>query len=296
MLIGELFALGTAILWAFTAMLFTSAANRIGTFMLNFTRLCFASVYLIITILIIGNIEFPSIYQIFMLTVSGFIGLVIGDTFLFKSYTIMGPRITSLVFSLYPAIGALSAYLIFQESLSVYSIFGMLLTIAGISIVVLNKKENFNEKITINKKGIIFAIIAGMGQAFGLIFAKFALQESTINPLMASLVRNFTSVIMYIPLLIFLKRWRNPIPIIFKDKKTFSIVAAGSFVGPYLGITFSLLAIEHTHIGIASSIMSTVPILLLPLSVFFYKEKISGKSILGAFMAVAGVAVFFILN
>ena len=69
---------------------------------------------------------------------------------------------------------------------------------------------------------------------------------------------------------------------------------AGSFTGPFLGISFSLIAVAHTKIGIAATLMATVPIMMLPLVKVIHNEHLSAKAIGGAIIAVAGVAILFI--
>jgi drug/metabolite transporter (DMT)-like permease len=293
MLYGELSAFCAAVLWSFSSLVFTSAAQRLGSLMLNITRMALASVFLIITLAIIGESHLPSLSQIFWLSVSGFVGLVLGDTFLFKAYTILGPRVSSLVMASNPAMAAILAFMFFGESIAPLGILGMALTLGGISLVVGEKKAQDQSKFTINKMGIIYAIGAALGQASGLIFAKIALAEAPIHPLSATLIRIFTSVLMLIPIMLVLKKMKNPVKIFAEDKKSLGLVFIGSIIGPYLGIALSFIAISYAKVGIASSLMSTTPLLILPLAKFVYKEKISRRAIVGAFIGVAGVIVLF---
>jgi len=71
-------------------------------------------------------------------------------------------------------------------------------------------------------------------------------------------------------------------------------VALGSVFGPFLGVSFSLLAIQHTQAGVAASIMSIVPVLIIPPAIFFFHEKVNWKEIIGAVITVGGVAIFFL--
>lgn len=296
MLIGEFFALATAVLWAFTSVIFTNIANKIGTFMLNFIRLFLASIFLITTILLLEGIKIPSLYQIAMLGISGIIGLIIGDTFLFKSYTINGPRISGLIFSLNPAIGAILALILFGEVISFSGIVGILLTLLGISLVILSKKEKNNTVFKPTKLGILYAFIGALGQALGLIFVRYSTEAGEMSPLLASFIRNVIAIIAYIPMLLVLKKWKNPFKLIFSSKDVTRNIFIGSIIGPYLGVAFSLYAIAYTKIGIASAIMSSTPIILLPLSVIFFKEKLNLRAILGAVIAVTGVSFLFIFK
>jgi drug/metabolite transporter (DMT)-like permease len=225
---------------------------------------------------------------------SGVIGLVIGDSFLFKSFSMVGPRISLLVYSLNPAIAALLAYIILFEVLSIWSILGMLITLTGIFIVILEKNVHSESRFKITQSGLFFALFGALGQAVGLIFSKVAYQECEINGLAATFVRLLGAVIVILPLTAVIKKINNPIKALLIDKKLFAMTIIGSLLGPYIGITLSFFAIIYTKIGIASTLMSTMPILMLPLTKIIYKEKLSLKSILGAFITVSGVAILFL--
>ncbi len=100
--LGELSALLTAFLWSGTSIAFSSAAEKIGSLQLNINRMIFASLFLISTILIAGYKFDLSNYQFTNLVISGVIGLVIGDSFLFKSYQLIGEGIIILLLDLSP--------------------------------------------------------------------------------------------------------------------------------------------------------------------------------------------------
>jgi drug/metabolite transporter (DMT)-like permease len=293
-LLGEISALTAALLWSATSFIFTSAIIKLGALALNVVRLLLATFFLAITI-IVFNIDYSlSFNQIFFLMLSGVIGLVIGDSFLFKSFSMVGPRISLLVYSLNPAIAALLAYIILFEVLSIWSILGMLITLTGIFIVILEKNVHSESRFKITQSGLFFALFGALGQAVGLIFSKVAYQECEINGLAATFVRLLGAVIVILPLTAVIKKINNPIKALLIDKKLFAMTIIGSLLGPYIGITLSFFAIIYTKIGIASTLMSTMPILMLPLTKIIYKEKLSLKSILGAFITVSGVAILFL--
>lgn len=293
-MIGELSALITAILWSGTSIAFSEASIRVGTVYLNITRMFFAVVFLSLTILI-GAIPFNlSFHQIQNLFISGFIGLVIGDQFLFSSYRLIGARLGMLVMSSAPAIAAVLAFFFLGEKLSIIGITGIIVTIAGISLVILQRHEVPTSKYKVDYTGLFYAFMGSVGQATGLIYAKFAFNEGDINGFVATFVRVFSALIIILPIAYLSKRFSHPIKKFRENKKGLVFTLIGSFIGPYLGITFSLIAISHTKVGIASTIMATVPILMLPLVRFYYKEKLSWKSVLGAFIAVLGTGLLFL--
>ncbi|MEI6091235.1 MAG: DMT family transporter [bacterium] len=291
--IGEIAALGGAILWAFSSFLFTEATIRLGVIQLNIDRLILAILLLLLTIFVFSIGFSTTNTQMFYLFISGIIGLVLGDTFLLASFKSIGPRITMLIMSFNPAVAAIFAYFMLGETLGLPIIIGMALTLAGITLVVMEKPKT-KTKFKVTPNGVIFAFLGAFGQAFGLVFSKMAFLEGDINSLTASLYRMLAALLIIVPLGIIMKQYRNPIKIYIKDKKLFLLVTIGSIIGPYLGITLSFIAAINTKIGVASTLLATVPILMLPLSHYFYKEKLSFRSIAGAVIAVLGVQLLFL--
>ena len=187
--LGEIAALATAVLWSGTSIAFSEASIRVGSLYVNVTRLVLAISYLVITILIAGIDVTISSGQILFLGISGFIGLVVGDTFLFKAFQNIGARLSMLIMSLAPAIAAIMAYFFLGEIISLLGIIGIVITIGGIALVVLERKETPSANYKIDYVGIFFAFMGAVGQAVGLIFAKFALNEGDINSFVANIVR-----------------------------------------------------------------------------------------------------------
>lgn len=292
--IGEISALITAILWSGTAIAFTEAGKIVGSYVVNISRLLLATLYLIITILLF-NLNFQiQLEQIYLLGLSGVIGLVFGDGFLFKSFQYIGARISMLVMTLSPPIAALFAYLYLGEALSSWGILGIIVTISGVSIVVFKRSEQPTDDYKKNNLGYLFAFLGAIGQAINLIFAKEAFQLGEINGFVATFYRMVPSIpFMYFLGFLYRKK-RNSIWILKRKPEALKYIITGSIIGPFLGITFSLIAVAYTFVGIASTLMSTVPIVMLPIIIFYYKEKLSTISIIGAFIAVIGVAILFL--
>jgi drug/metabolite transporter (DMT)-like permease len=292
--IGELSALLTAFLWSGTSLVFTEATTRVGSIQVNITRMMLALVFLVFTVWLLGYNYSMSGNQVLNLAWSGIIGLVLGDSFLFRAFKDIGARISMLVMSLVPAMSAVLGYVCLDESLTTLGIAGMVITMAGITIVVLERQPVASAKYRVSTKGLVFALLGALGQATGLIFAKFALNEAPLNGMVATTVRIAAAVILFLPAALLFRWYRNPFTVYAKDKAALGYTTAGAILGPYLGITFSLVAIAHTKVAIATTIMALPPIIMLPLVRIFYREHLSARSIVGAVIAVAGVAMLFL--
>jgi len=291
---GEFNALLTAICWTGSALAFAAATIRIGSVYVNVMRLILAVVFLLATILVCGIAVDISLLQIWCLCLSGFIGFVFGDTFLFKSYEYNNARISSLIMSAAPAIAALLAFSFLHESLSITGILGMAITLAGITLVVLERKEASSHHTPVSMLGVFYAFLGAIGQAGGMIFAKQAFSLGPINGFVATFIRAFSAIVILAPLNYFAGRFTHPIEIFSKDRKACTFTTVGSLLGPYLGVTFSLIAISLTNVAIAATIMATVPIMMLPTVRILFREHLSWRSIVGASIAVAGVGILFL--
>lgn len=292
---GELIALLTAFLWSGTSFAFTEASKRIGSLQLNVIRMTLASVFLLIIIGIL-NLSFGLTQtQYYYLIASGFAGLVFGDTFLFKSFQLIGARIGMLLMALAPAISTILAFIFLDENLSTTAVIGIVVTITGIIVVILERNSEKISILGISKIGVLFGILAATGQASGLVLAKLAFVIKDVNGFVAAFIRLLSAVVIILPVTLLLKRLTNPVTLFKNDTKAFKATITGTILGPVLGITFSLIAITYTKIGIASTLMSTMPVIMLPISKYYYKESLSWRAIIGAVIAVAGVAILFLV-
>lgn len=291
--LGEFAALATTFLWTLTALAFEKAAKRVGSLAVNILRLSIALVfYCCLSLLRTGHL-FPSnidLHGWIWLSVSGIIGFVLGDYCLFSAYALIGSRIANLLMALAPPLATLFGWMIIGEKFSVRGLLGMFITLAGIVIVVLRrpgKKINFQY----SAKGLLLGLGAAAGQAIGLVFSKYGMRDA--DPFTSSQIRVIAGTIGFVLLFTVLNKWSVLKPA-FARPSTLGFVTTGSFFGPFLGVSFSLMAVKYTTTGIASTIMSLVPVLLIPPAIILMKEKVTWREVFGSFIAVCGVAIFFI--
>ncbi len=291
--LGEIAALVTAACWSVTSLSFAAATRRVGSVMVNVTRLILALILLFLIIALSGLPLGFSTEQYLLLAASGLIGLVFGDSFLFRAYQEIGPRISMLIMSLAPAFSALLAYFILREGLSAWGIGGIGVTMGGIGVVVAGGR-NDPVKSRPNLRGIVYAVFASAGQGIGLIVARMAFDRGPVPGFSAAFLRIAAAVLVLTPAAALSGRYGNPIPIFSRDRRALFLVLTGAVFGPVLGITLSMVSITYAHVGVAATLMATVPVLMLPLIRFVYRERISWRAILGAVVAVGGVAMLFL--
>lgn len=296
MILGELAAIGTSFCWSGGSLLFTMAGRLIGSYNLNKLRIPTAAVFLTIVLLFRFGTVLPTGYTdstVIYLALSGIVGLSIGDTLYFRCLVILGPRIGSLMMAFSPAMTALLAFFFLDERLSLLAMAGMAVTLGGVSWVTTEKKNGRMDNREGSKAlGILAGIGGAAGQALGLILAKKGMGDS-FDPMSATWIRMVTATAAIWFVAAFRGEIKTTLAGLTNRRALFAILGA-AFLGPTIGVWLSLVAVQHTQTGIAATLMSLVPVVIIPLMMIVYRERPSLRSVLGAAIAVIGVAMLFI--
>ncbi len=295
-LMGEFAALSAAMLWTFASVLFTTVGKRIGPFNLNAIRIVIGGSLLSITHYFLSGSFFPSVshLQLFYLALSGIIGLAVGDFAYFGALIAIGPRRAILVSSMAPIFSLIGGYFVLGEIPSLLSFLGIFLVLTGVWIVIIERGEK-EESRGSRIRGVLLGITAAAGQGIGVVISKYGMLKAgtPVEPLSAALIRvAVASAVIWIALLI----WKRPREIIrsFRDKYAMKLAILASFIGPFLGLWLSMVSINYAQVGIASTLMSLTPVMIIPVVYFLYGEKTNARGILGAVIAVLGVALIFL--
>ena len=305
--VGELAGLATAVLWAFTSLFFSEAGRRVGSFSVNRTRLLIAVLLYGGFSLLTGGQLFPlgiNGEQFFWLGLSGIVGLVIGDGCGFKALVMIGPRLATLIYASTPIMTVAIAWLFLGERLNLLNILGIAVTIGGISWVVLERRFQGSNHFNLQPghpdsgslvKGVLLALVAALGQAAGLVLAKQGMLHAggTVEPLPAAYIRMAVSLVV-IWIITAFRGQLGQAARAMKNGPALGLSAAGALFGPFLGVWMSLVAVKYIATGLAATLNSTTPVMILPLIIFWYKEKVTPRATLGAIVTVCGVALIFL--
>lgn len=296
--IGELAAIGTSLAFSASSLFNTLAGRQVGAAVLNRSRLIFGLGWLILAHLVM---DIPLPFQAgadrwLWLSLSGIVGLAIGDAFLFQAFIWIGPRLSMLMMALAPALAALMAWVFLGEVLTLMQWSGIGLALFGIALVTLDRKRNLGRDQVDDRRyraGLLFGFGAAIGQAAGTVLAKRGL-GGDFPALSGTLIRMSAAAII----LWGISAWRREIGQVVRpllqQPRAAGIVLAGSIFGPFIGVTLSLYAVQHTAVGVASTLSALPPIFLLPAGRFLLKETFGWESVMGTFLVIGGVALFFL--
>ncbi len=305
---GELLSLLVAVMWTFTALFAEVASKRMGTLVLNVWRM-------LLTILLLGialwwtcgkpwpQYASTDVWKWFL--ASGFMGFVFGDYCLFNAYIVMGSRFGQLFMTLASPFAAIAAWFMMGETMSLLALLGMIVTLSGIGISIMGKDDAGARHLKLPRKGILLGIGAGMGQGIGLVLSKQGLMHyaaeipaeatdvAAMMPFAGTQIRAIMGLIGFGATLLFLGKWRNMLRF-FTDVRGAAAAMGAILLGPFFGVSLSLMAVGMTNTGVAQTLMSLTPILILWPSRMMFGTKVSMQEVVGAVIAVTGASLFFL--
>lgn len=281
-------------------MFFTLSSRRVGADVVNRVRLTFALVLIAGWHWVVTGEFFPfetEPWRWGILAISSIAGLAIGDGALFLSFLYIGPRLAMLLMTTVPVMSAFFAWILFGETIGLRESIGIAITLAGVGWVILERPGNVHSGQYPRERfvaGILLALVGALGQTANLVVTKFALVDG-YSALSATEVRILVSMLLLWGWAGARGQWASSLAKLH-DRTAMLLILGGAIAGPFLGIWFSYIAIQHTRVGIASTIMATPPLLLIPLSAIFLGEKTSVRGWMGTIVALAGVALLVARN
>lgn len=306
--LGEMISIGVAFSWTATALLSEMGSKRMGNVTLNFTRMAIALLFSLILFWVVTGNPLPakaSTEAYLWMMLSGLVGYVIGDFCLFQCYIIIGSKFGQLFMTLAPITAAVMAWITLGQTIKPFAILAMAVTLVGIAITVLGRgDDNHRLSLKLPLNGVLFAIGAAICQGLGLVLSKIGMNhyEATLTepcqpwilPFYANVFRCIAGIIGFSILLKFREGFSSLRKNI-TDRTSMTVATLTTIFGPFVGVGCSLLAVQYTSAGIASTLMALTPIIIILPAWWIFKQPITFKSVLGAIISVVGVSLFFLL-
>ncbi len=296
-MVGQLAALSTAICWTVTSLSFEAAGRRVGSLQVNLIRLVIAFLLFALYGAIVHGRALPldaDSHVWIWLALSGLVGFVIGDLFLFQAFVDAGARTAMLVYSSVPPMTAVLGRLILNERLTPAQGVAMGLTVAGIMTVTTARAPRpIGDAIPYPRRirGVWFAVVGALGQAGGLVLSRYG--APTYDAFGATQIRTLAGILGFVVLFGITRRWRL-VGRALRDRTAVRHIGRGAFFGPFLGVSMGLIAAQRAGTGVAATIIATVPVLLIPVAIVYFKERVTLREVLGSVIAVAGVGLLFL--
>jgi drug/metabolite transporter (DMT)-like permease len=301
---GEIMALLAALIFSWTSIFFTTAGQRLGVTLVNLLRLPGAMLCLGLANLALNGHFWPrdlAVADQLWIGLSGIVGLAIGDSALFRAFTMVGPRRSMTMMALAPVFTVVLAWIFLGERLGLWALLGIVVVIGGVVIATMGRGSGSGQFGTIEQRafrvGIALALVASAGQGLGSALAKIGMQgvagSAGVDPLGATLIRLTWAAVAY--WLVVLPRQQLPeLKRRLADRRGLQALLVAILMGPFISVWISLVAIKNTEAGIAQVLLGTVPIFVVLPSWLVYQDRPTALSLLGIVVAVAGGALLFL--
>lgn len=292
----EWMALTAAACWALGSLISAPASAHLGAFAFTRWRMACASLLLWSLALVSGGWQSLPVNQLWLLTLSGVIGILIGDTALFAAMNRLGPRRAGVLFATHALFSAMLAYLFLGERIWGWTLIGSGLLISGVMIAILFGKRSSEQHHWETSShqfgvGVGLGLLSALCQAVSTLMLK-PLMETDIDAVAASAVRMSTALVCHLVLL-----WAG-----FQVAKTqqaltgkvLAMVAFNALLSMGIGMTLILQALKQGDAGMVAMLSSVSPVLLVPLLWLVYRRRPAFGAWLGAALTVGGTILILL--
>lgn len=307
---GELISLGVAFSWTVAALSSEIGSKHLGVAVMNVWRMGLALLLSCVLMWWVFGLPYPvyagSAAWLWLLA-SGVVGYFFGDWCLFNSYLTIGSRYGQLFMTLAPMFTAVAAWAMIGQTLSAKALLAMGVTLLGIAISVLGRGADHHLSLGLPPKGILYGIGAAVGQGVGLVLSKIGVDcyvadvPAAVLPSVSGILPFASNMIRCVAGLACFSLWlmasgktavlRSSVA----DRRGLLAMMVAVVTGPFVGVGFSLMAVQYTAAGIASTIMATTPIIILLPSWWLFRQPVTLRGVVGALISVVGVSLFFLL-
>jgi drug/metabolite transporter (DMT)-like permease len=293
MLAPELLAAMASGCWAVGALFSANASNSMGAFAFTRWRLFFAMSMLWMAAFYVGRWPELTLENIAWLSVSSWVGILVGDTALFVCMNRLGPRRSGVLFATHALFSALFAWLFLGETLWGMTLMGSGVLVSGVMVAIVWGRRGEETHAWENTQGTLWmgvamGLLAAVGQAVATLMIK-PLMSTGIDAVAASAVRATASFVAHLLLLwagLGIAKLANPL-----NWKTLLNTALSAGISMVIGMTLILQALKTGQANLVAIFSSIAPVLLLPLLWAVYRRQPAAGAWWGGAMTVAGSAM-----
>lgn len=288
-LLGKTCAVASALLWAVALILFKWCGEKIPPLALNLFKNVVGLILLVATLLCLGHgldmvSPFP-IRDIWILVLSGIIGIALADTLFFYSLNLLGVGLVAIVDCLYSPFAVLFAVWILLEELSVGQYFGAALIVTG--VLVSSRHDPAGGKTRRQLlAGTLFGASAMALMAFGIVLAKPVLTDFPL--IWATTIRLFAGTVSLAVLAVASPRrrlwWSG-----FRPSATWKVSIPASVLGCYFCLILWIAGFKYTQAAVAAVLNQTNTIFAIILATLVLREPFGRRKLIATTLAIAGV-------
>ncbi|MFN2292379.1 MAG: DMT family transporter [Anaerolineae bacterium] len=289
---GEVIAILSALLWAVASVLLTVGTKRIHAVPMNMIRCLISTSFFWILLPFYGGLEAlaaipPTAFLWMLVSVLGL--LVIGDTLYFRSMDLAGVSWAMPVASINPLWAVLLASVFVDEPLSWRLLLGAVLVVVGVTLLsrpVGQTTGGRSIEPSERRAGLLLALVTSVLWAVGQVALKPA--TAGMHSVVANSVRQPMGLLLLVGLTTVQGRWRDLRKL---DRKSWAIIVVASLVGTGFGTLLFIMAIQMAGAGRTAVLTSSAPLMAIPFSMLWLRERPTRWTLTGTLLTTAGIAL-----
>jgi DME family drug/metabolite transporter len=297
-LLGELAALGAAICWTVSAIVYKEALFKTKPISANIVRLVCTSIILVACLAIIGKFGVLTtlpMYAFVLTCVSGVVGLGFGDTLYMMSLKLIGVARAVPITCTYPLFSLLWAVFLIGEPITLAVILGAATIVFGIWL--LRQETNAGTAETEKKiliKGVAYALATAVMWSVSITMIDMAVTLPETSSLDHALAINTIRVTaIAVSLLVSAPIVDRDLGFLKMQRKTLVALVFGGIVALGLGWFLLTYSFINTLESQAVPISSTTPLFSTLSGIVFLHEKVTTRNAVGSIMIVVGIFLIF---
>ena len=297
-MIGELAALGAAISWAVAPILYRKALSQTTPISANIVRCVSNAAVLAVILVVIGGAgalaQLP-LEVLVIVSVSGVIGLGVGDTLYMYGLKSVGVSKAVPLAATYPLFSLLWTALL-GESVVLPAVFGALVILLGIWLLSREKWDVNGAKAKSSVRGVAASLATAVVWSVSVTLMGVAVTLSGTS----SLDANFAMLAVRLAPLSFFLLAFSPLldrtrGFLKMKRNTMLLLLIGGLVANGVGWLLMNISFLNTAESQAIPISSTTPLFSALAGFALFREKATVENVLGAVAVVAGVSLIFII-
>ncbi|MCK6264303.1 DMT family transporter [Vibrio sp. ZSDE26] len=294
MFYGELAALSAALVWAVATWIYSQFSHQFSAMQLNIVKGTIASAMMLLVLPLMPMPEFTlTPLYLWILAISGIVGIAIGDSAYFAALKRIGPNKTLLLESLAPPLSGVLALVFLGTVISIQAWLGVVITTIAVASVVFQPTKDSG---SVSRAGVGYGLVASVCQASGVVISHYALVAGNLPPLLGALIRLSVGVLAVVLIIGWVEQ--KPFQSIKSNLKSmtnrsFWWLFCAIFVGTFLALWLQQIALKHANPAIAQTLIATSPLFMLVIYAI-KREAISKQSLFGTLFALLGISLFFL--
>ncbi len=290
---GEIFALGSALSWAMSVILFRRPARLLPAFELNLFKTVFGFLLMIPTLLLVEGLSLPDfdLSDLGIVLLSGYFGMAVADTWYLRALNLMGASRTGIVASLLSPFVILLSLIFLGESLKGMQIAGLVLVMGGILLVTWKHKRSEVDSADI-RKGVAYGVAAVFLMAVGVVMVKEILET---RPFLWTVEIRIFGGLMGMVIITLLRKRTATVMASFSMPLPWVQIAVASFLSAYLSTLMWLGAYRLIPASVASILNESANAWIVLLAWLILGETLGLRKVTGLVLTMTGVAIMLLV-